>query len=99
MSEPSRPDPPARPDEPVEAEIVAEPPTPAATPPAPDYDERGVPGFDHVRNKIEGRYATAIGATELAADTPEGRDLAEQAAERDRAARAKLEEIRRSLGR
>jgi hypothetical protein len=76
-------------------------PTPAATGPADvpagDFTESGVPTFEHVRDKIEGRYATALGAEELAAETPAGRSLAEQEAARDEAAKAKLEELRRSV--
>ena len=36
--------------------------------PAPegDYTESGVPGFDFVRDRIENRFATALGSTELA---------------------------------
>jgi phage shock protein A len=88
------------PREPVDAEIVPDsapslPPPPAAT---PDYDERGVPSFEHIRDKIEGRAATGIGMAELAADTAAGRSIEEQEAERARAAKAKLEEIRRSMG-
>lgn len=74
-----------------------EPPDVGPPVPAPDFDERGVPSFDHVRSKIEGRYATSIGATELVGETPEARSLDEQEAERAKAAKAKLEEIRRSL--
>jgi hypothetical protein len=90
---------PARPDEPIEAELVVEPTAPATAEPAldPDYDEHGVPSLDYVRQKIEGRYATSIGLTELAEDTPEARTEAQQAADREEAARARLEEIRRSL--
>ena len=65
----------------------------------PDYDERGVPSLDYVRDKIESRYATSLGAAELAEGTAEGRTLEEQEAEREQAAKAKLDEIRRSLGR
>jgi phage shock protein A len=87
--------------EPIDAEIVpdapAPAPVPAPAPAAPDYDEHGVPSFDHVRDKIESRYATSIGATELAAETTEGRTVEQQEAERAKAAAAKLEEIRRSL--
>jgi phage shock protein A len=80
-------------------------PTPAATGhadvpadvPAADYDESGVPTFEHVRDKIEGRYAAALGAEELAAETPAGRSLAEQEAARAEAAQAKLAELRRSV--
>jgi hypothetical protein len=90
---------PTRPDEPVEAELVAEPTGPARTgpPPAPDYDEHGVPSLDYVREKIEGRYATSVGLTELAEDTPAARTEQQQAADREEAARTRLEEIRRSL--
>lgn len=88
----------------VDAEIVEEPTAPPAPatplPPGstPDYDDRGVPSFDYVRAKIEGRSATAIGSTELAGETEQGRALDEQMAERDRKAKEKLDEIRRSLG-
>lgn len=88
----------------VEAEAVAPgitagtgAPSPAV--PRPDYDEHGVPSLDYVRNKIEGRYAAGLGATELAQDTPEGRSLEQQEADRAAAAKAKLDEIRRSMGR
>jgi hypothetical protein len=91
--------------EPIDAEIVPTPaPTPPApdipafAPPAPDYDDHGVPSFDFVRDKIEGRFATSIGAAELAGETPQGRSIEEQEAERAKAAKAKLDEIRRSLG-
>ncbi len=66
--------------------------------PAPDYDENGVPSLDHLRDKIEGRYATALGATELAEGDERARDQAEQQAERDEKAAERLEQIRRSLG-
>jgi phage shock protein A len=79
--------------QPIDAEIVPDP-----APPAPDYDEHGVPSLDYVRDKIEGRYATSIGAAELAEGTAAGRDVEQQEAERAAAAKAKLEEIRRSLG-
>jgi hypothetical protein len=72
-------------------------PTPA--PPTPDYDERGVPSLDYVRDKIEARYTTALGASELAEGTAEARSIEEQQEERAKAAKEKLEEIRRNLGR
>jgi len=81
--------------EPIDAEIVDSPPPPQ--PPAPDYDEHGVPSFDYVRDKIEGRYATSLGGTELAEGSAQARSLQEQEAERDRAAKAKLDQIRRQL--
>jgi hypothetical protein len=88
----------------IDAEIVEDPAAllaaAKADPPAfsPDYDEHGVPSFDYVRAKIEGRSAVAVGSTELAGETAEGRALDEQMAERDRKAKEKLDEIRRSLG-
>lgn len=63
----------------------------------PDYDERGVPSLDYVRDKIEGRYATALGTQELAEDSRQGRSQAEREAEHKEAADAKMAEIRRSL--
>ena len=65
--------------------------------PAGDYDEAGVPTFEHVRDKIEGRYATAVGGTELAEESAAGRSIAQQQADRDAAARERLEQIRRSV--
>ena len=70
---------------------------PAVTP-AGDYDESGVPTFEHVRDKIEGRYATALGSTELAEESETGRSIAQQQADHDAAARERLEQIRRSVG-
>jgi len=69
---------------------------PTATP-AGDYDESGVPTFEHVRDKIEGRYATALGSTELAEESETGRSIAQQQADHDAAARERLEQIRRSV--
>jgi len=80
---------------PVEAEIVpAEAPAPPVVPPA-DYDERGVPSFDYVRDRIAHRAATAVGTEEL---LPQSRDVDEQLTERDRKAAEKLAQLRRSLG-
>ena len=66
--------------------------------PAGDNDDAGVPTFEHVRDKIEGRYATAQGGTELAEESEAGRAVAEQEADREAAARERLEQIRRSIG-
>lgn len=76
---------------------VAEQP-PAGDPSPTGYTNEGVPTLDYVRDKIEGRYATSLGAAELAEDSAAGRDVAEQEAERAKKAREKLDEIRRSLG-
>ena len=85
------------PDEPIDAEIVPEP-APAPVPPPTGYTDGGVPTLDYVRDKIEGRYATALGMEELVGDTDQARSLAEQEEKRKEAAAAKLAEIRRSLG-
>ena len=76
-------------------------PQPPSPPPAEaadtGYTPGGVPTFESVREKIETRYGTAIGATELAAETPEGRSVEEQYEERQRAAAERLEQIRQSM--
>lgn len=90
-------------EEPIDAEIVPAAPAarrpagPAPVPPPPDYDDRGVPSLDHVRDTIEDRYATSLGSRELSDDTSQARSLAEQEEERARAATERLAEIRRSL--
>lgn len=75
------------------------PPAPVlpATPPDPGYDPSGVPTFESVREKIENRFGTAIGATELAESTPEGRSVAEQYEKRQEAAAERLRQIRESM--
>lgn len=75
------------------------PPTgpPAAAPEDTGYTSRGVPTFDAVREKIETRYGTAIGASELAAENPDGRAVEEQYEKRQKAAAERLEQIRKSM--
>jgi hypothetical protein len=99
------------PDEPrPEPEAIAEleatpqpqpaPPAPAPPPAEPvdtGYTPSGVPTFESVREKIETRYGTAIGASELAAETPEGRTVDEQYDARQRAAAERLAQIRESM--
>jgi phage shock protein A len=63
------------------------------------YTPGGVPTFESVQEKIETRYGTAIGASELAAEAPEGRSVEEQYEERQRAAAERLEQIRESMHR
>jgi phage shock protein A len=72
---------------------------PDQPPPVPDpgYDSSGVPTFDSVREKIESRYGTSLGAEELAAETAEGRSVEEQYEERQRAAAERLAQIRESM--
>ncbi len=48
MTEPSK----ERTPEPIEAEIVPDATPPA--PPAPDYDEHGVPSLDHLEERFNG---------------------------------------------
>jgi phage shock protein A len=80
----------------------ARPPDPEPDPAVPaepqgDYTDTGVPTLDHVRNRIEERYATARGTTELVEESAAGRSVAQQQEDRDAAARERLEQIRRSL--
>jgi len=65
--------------------------------PASDYTEAGVPTFDYVRDRIEGRIATSVGMSELTGDTPEAASLDEQFAAREQAGKDRLEEIRRAM--
>jgi phage shock protein A len=88
------------PDEPTSEPAPADSAEPEAAPAEPEetgYTPGGVPTFESVREKIETRYGTAIGATELAAETPEGKDVEEQYEERQRAAAERLEQIRESM--
>lgn len=87
-----------------EPPAAAADPEPAAAPPPPPaealdtgYTPGGVPTFDSVREKIETRYGTAVGAAELAAETPEGRSADEQYEERQRAAAERLAQIRDAM--
>ncbi|WP_284742592.1 hypothetical protein [Amycolatopsis sp. RTGN1] len=91
----------------VDGEIVDETPTaalaiPSIPPPPlpdPDYSEGGVPSFDFVRDKIENRYTTSLGAADVAGlgteNTAEALD--KKIADRDQAAKDRLAEIRRSM--
>lgn len=78
------------------------PSAPAPAVPDTGYTDAGVPTLDGVREKIESRYGTAIGATELAeaelaAQSPEARTAAKQYEAQQKAAAEKLEEIRASM--
>ncbi|GAB1513614.1 hypothetical protein [Actinophytocola sp. KF-1] len=86
--------------EPIDAEIVEESKALDAPPPvvAPgDYTEAGVPTFDYVRDRIENRVNTGVGAAELADATPAGKAVEDQFEARRKAGLDKLEEIRRSM--
>jgi len=69
---------------------------PDVTPDA-GYTAGGVPTFESVREKIETRYATSIGSSELAAETPEGRSVEEQYEARQEAAAERLAQIRAAM--
>jgi hypothetical protein len=90
---PTTASPPALPVEPIRAEPIAAPD------PDTGYTSAGVPTFDSVREKIETRYGTSLGAAELDAETPEGRGVEEQYDTRQRAAAKRLDEIRESMRR
>lgn len=84
----------------LDAEIVEDTaPVPPVEVPEPDYSESGVPSFDHVRERIEQRYTTSIGATELAGigGKEDVASLDKKIADRDKAAKDKLAEIRRAM--
>lgn len=83
--------------EPIEAELVP-PVEPTPVPPEDiGYTPSGVPTFESVREKIETRFGTAIGAAELDAETPEGRSVEQQYEARQRAAAERLAQIRESM--
>jgi hypothetical protein len=85
----------------AQSDPAAAPLPPVSLPPAQPldtgYTAAGVPTFDSVREKIENRIGTAIGASELAAETPEGRTIEEQYDARQKAAAERLEQIRASM--
>ncbi len=57
-----------------------------------------VPSLDAIRSKIEDRYATALGGTELAQDSVQGRMLEVKRATVNMQGAARLQQIRASLG-
>ena len=92
MSEPT-PNPPAVPD----PDVPGDPVDPIG--PAADYTETGAPTFEFVRDRIEGRAATAAAAEELAGGDTRAQEAEDAFADRERKAADRLEEIRRSMGR
>lgn len=58
---------------------------------------RGVPTFESVRDRVEQRFGTAQGMSELDRQTPAGRSADEQWEAREKAARERLDRIRKSL--
>jgi phage shock protein A len=61
------------------------------------YTSSGVPTFESIREKIEKRYTTSIGAAELDAESIEGRAIEEQYQARQQAAAERLAQIRESM--
>lgn len=61
------------------------------------YTTSGVPTFESVRDKVEQRYGTAQGMDELDRQTPAGRSVEEQWDARQKTARERLEQIRKSM--
>jgi phage shock protein A len=55
------------------------------------------PSLDEVRDKIERRYANALGAAELAQNSVQGRMLEVQQSTLDMAGRTRLQQIRASI--
>jgi len=72
-------------------------PVPPTTTPATDYTDAGVPTLHYLQDKIDRRYGTALGATELAEAGDEAQAQQRTAADREQAGRDRLAEIRRSL--
>ncbi|WP_040777437.1 hypothetical protein [Nocardia pneumoniae] len=77
---------------------VPVPPPGIATPAeSGGYSASGVPTFESVRDKVEQRFGTAQGMSELDRQTPAGRGVDEQWQAREKAARERLDRIRKSL--
>jgi hypothetical protein len=77
----------------------AAPPVPAVpVDPITDYTDDGVPTFSYLQDKVEKRYATALGSHELAdATIPQVQQAAKRREELAKSAEERLAEIRRSL--
>jgi hypothetical protein len=59
---------------------------------------RNTPSLDEVRDKIERRYANALGQADLASSSTQGRLMEVKKATIDMAAQSRLAEIRAELG-
>jgi hypothetical protein len=81
------------------APVWGAPPVPSVpTDPITDYTDAGVPTLAYLQDKVEKRYATAVGSHELAeAVVPEAQQAAKRQQELAKSAQERLEEIRRSL--
>lgn len=81
-------------DDNVEDAVLA---VPDSAPDGTDYTTDGLPTFDYVRDRIEGRIATSIGEAELAGETPAAASVDEQFAAREQAGKDRLAQIRRAM--
>ncbi|MCE6996464.1 hypothetical protein LZG04_16895 [Saccharothrix sp. S26] len=79
----------------IDAEVVEHEPVRPVVP--GDYTEDGVPTFEHVRDRIENRFATSAGAGELAEAIPEAKAVEDEFEARRQAGLDKLDQIRRSM--
>ncbi|MQY30865.1 hypothetical protein [Nocardia aurantia] len=61
------------------------------------YGPGGVPTWESVRDKVEQRFGTAQGMGELSSQAPTGRTVEEQWDAREKAARERLDRIRKSM--
>ncbi|MCX4094360.1 hypothetical protein [Nocardia sp. alder85J] len=68
-----------------------------SAPGLPGYGPGGVPTWESVRDKVDQRFGTAQGMGELSSQTPPGRTVEEQWDARQKAARERLEQIRKSM--
>lgn len=71
---------------------------PQSTLPDGYYDERGVPGFDAVRERIEQISAQADGREILDGEPEVGVDYAQEREKLDKAGKDRLAQIRKSMG-
>lgn len=77
--------------------VPVPPPGIGGDPASGGYSASGVPTFESVRDKVEQRHGTAQGMGELDRQTPAGRSVDEQWQAREKAARERLDRIRKSL--
>jgi hypothetical protein len=104
-AQPPEPPPAPEPTDTAARSIPAAPPI-WGTPPVPnvpvdpitDYTAQGIPTFAYLQDKVERRYATAVGSHELAeAVIPEVAEASKRREQLAKSAQERLEEIRRSL--
>ncbi len=82
---------------PAAASVAATATAPASAP-VTDYTDAGIPTMEYLQDRIDRKYGTALGATELAQSTAARKTHAQRDAELATAAKERLEQIRRSMG-